>query len=226
MNHLKIIVLVISLTFSSHGVNAKNLIINSDIPPRPNHPVDVFIKKSFNDLNIEIKFFNTPTKRSYREADSGLVDGTFPHILGAQQRYHNLVRVPVSLGQLDLVAVSRIANLDLSQGIDALKGYTVGYMAGWRALEPLTRNLPRVYAVNTEASLFMMLQQKRFDVIIYGRGLSLEKIKTDNLGQLAILEPALNSQPLYLYLNKKHQALIPALTQVLKQNKPKTPVYF
>jgi len=226
VNHLKIIVLVISLISGSLGVNAQSLVLNSDIPPRPNHPVDALIKKSFNDLNIKIEFYNTPTKRSYREADSGLVDGTFPHILGAQQRYHNLVRVPVSLGQLDLVAVSRIADLDLSQGIATLKDYTVGYMAGWRALEPLTRDLPRVYAVNTEAVLFMMLQQKRFDVIIYGRGLALEKIKTDNLNQLVILEPALNSQSLYLYLHKKHQALLPALTDMLKQNKPKTPVYF
>jgi polar amino acid transport system substrate-binding protein len=42
-------------------------------------------------------------------------------------------------------------------------------------------------------------------------------VRSQKLEGVTVLEPPLSSFPVYHYLNKKHEALVPELTRVLKQ---------
>ena len=68
--------------------------------------------------------------------------------------------------------------------------------------------------------MFTLLERDRADVALYERWQGLEQART--LGVTArVLEPALLSTPMFMYLHKKHEALVPRAAEALarlKQN--------
>jgi len=202
-------------------LNKKKFTLNSMAPSTPigqaPHHLDTFITQVFNELDIDIHYRNIPSRRTFKETNSGFTDGSYPHIANANLSYQNLIRVPHTLGVHELVMVTSNANINLSLGLAGLGQYTVGYIAGWEMVKPLLKHFSHSYAIATKSKLFEMLQAKRFDIALYGRELSRAHLKQHQLCNLRILEPALRTDNLYLFMHKKHQALVPRLAKKIKQ---------
>jgi len=207
---------------SQHSVNQPEIfILNSAVPPSKNnqsaHSLDLFIEQVFSELNIKLEYRNTPSIRTFRETNSGFVDGSYPHISSASLHYKNLIKVPQSLGLHELVAVTTNPNINLSQGLAGLNHYKIGYIAGWILIEPLINDFKNTYAIANKKLLFNMLQAGRLDIILYGRGISQEHVNVDLTGTLRILEPTLRADPLHIFLHKKHRAILPLVSEKIRK---------
>ena len=209
---------------SQHSVNQPNtFILNSAVPPSDKgqaaHSLDQFIEQVFSQLNIKLEYRNTPSIRTFRETNSGFVDGSYPHISSTSLHYKNLIKVPQSLGSHELVAITTNPDINLSHGLSELSHYKIGYIVGWLLIKPLIKDLKNTYAIANKQILFNMLQAKRLDIILYSRSFAQGHVNIDLTGSLRILEPTLRTDPLYLFLHKKHQALLPAIANKIKQQR-------
>jgi len=224
-----VLILFICLTFSSKiqasqlltNKSVQSLVLNSKMPPakigqKPHH-LDRFIVSVFQQLNFKIKCRNTPSKRSFKETNLGIVDGSYPHIASTSDYYKNLIKVPEPLGVHDLVAITNNPHISLSNGLAELTQYKMGYIAGWLMLEPLIKGRHNLHAVANKATLFNMLKAKRFDIIFYSRVAATAFVKQEQSPSLRVLEPAIRTDRLYLFMHKKHQKLLPLITNKMKQ---------
>jgi len=194
-------------------------ILNSGITDTKPHPVDLFIQQVFTQLNIKITYRNTPSRRTYKEASFGLIDGTYPHIASITASHKNLVMVPEPIGMHQLVAVTTNPDINLSHGLTGLSKYKVAYVAGWVLIEPLIKGLHNTFTVTDQNTLFSMLKAKRFDVILCSRSIVAAYIKKSGSQQMRILDPVLRTDPMYLFIHQKHQKLVPLIEEKMRQLK-------
>ena len=76
-----------------------------------------------------------------------------------------------------------------------------------------------VNKVDTPEQMFKMLELGRIDLALYTLADGEAYTRTHGLQSIAALEPALKSVDLYLYLNKKHAALVPKIAATIRDMK-------
>ena len=76
-----------------------------------------------------------------------------------------------------------------------------------------------VNKVDKPEQLFRMLDEGRVDLVLYTHADGLLLARNLGLTSVAPLSPALKEVDMYLYLHKKHQALVPKLTQAIRDLK-------
>jgi polar amino acid transport system substrate-binding protein len=67
--------------------------------------------------------------------------------------------------------------------------------------------------------MFRMLDSGRIDLALYTRADGIALIRSLGLSSIAPLSPPLKDVDMYLYLNKKHEALVPQIAQALREMK-------
>jgi len=85
--------------------------------------------------------------------------------------------------------------------------------------EANTGNAKAVSKVDKPEQMFEMLQLGRVDLVLYTKADGLALIREKRLSTISDLRPALKDVNLYLYLNRKHQALVPKLAAAIKAMK-------
>jgi polar amino acid transport system substrate-binding protein len=96
----------------------------------------------------------------------------------------------------------------------------VTYIIGWKVFE---QNVPKgkeLTLVRDADQLFGLLKSGRADVALYERWQGLAKSRAMGI-KLQVLEPPLVRTKMYMYLHKKHAALVPQVAAALlklKQN--------
>lgn len=130
-----------------------------------------------------------------------------------------MIAVPTHLGIHELVVITIDPDLELSNGISSLKNHKVGYIAGWIMIEPLLKHLKNSFAIADKYTLFSMLKPDRFDAILFSKQAATELIRQDTTGTMRILEPVIRTSPLYLFMHKKHQKMLPKISKKIKQLK-------
>ncbi len=73
--------------------------------------------------------------------------------------------------------------------------------------------------IKNDKLLFTLLAKDRADVGIFGRNTGLATLKELGLNDIKALSPLIVISDLFLYIHKKHEALIPEITQVLQKMK-------
>jgi polar amino acid transport system substrate-binding protein len=123
----------------------------------------------------------------------------------------NLVRVPVLLDNFVITTMTKAASL-AAPTLEQAAGMHVGIRRGMRNVESLTAGWPNVERAVETFAMLKMLNTGNIDVIIgYPENL---RYTLEQVG----LSPDLYSfkevhrDPAYHYLNKRHAALVPALT--------------
>ena len=104
-------------------------------------------------------------------------------------------------------------------GPDSLKPYDVGIITGWKILERNSTQARSVSRVENGEQLFTMLDKGHIDVAILERMQGVMLIKQLGLRSVHLLQPPFLEGDWYLYLNKKHAALVPVITAELKKMK-------
>jgi polar amino acid transport system substrate-binding protein len=155
-------------------------------------------------------------------ANLGEVDGEGLRVAGLGGPggpYPNLVQVPERFVRISFVAFSKDATIPLDNGWDSLKPYRIAFINGWKMFEANALGARVVHKVDKPEQLFRMLEEGRVDLVLYTRADGILLARNLGLPAIAPLSPPLKDVDMYLYLHKKHQALVPKLSQAIRDIK-------
>lgn len=205
--------LVLALVVFAPYVTAKNKLTISSISNRDDSDVTELITLAYQRIGVSISVIHTPAERSLRLANKGLVDAEMYRVSGIDKEYQNLIRVPVALKTIEIVAVTNNKAINIKQWRD-LTPYKIGILRGIKTLEKNTKGMS-VTAVSHIPQLFNLLNKGRVDILLSERFYALEQLQKNPLGQAFILNPALETRALYHYIHKKHSPLLAPITEAL-----------
>jgi polar amino acid transport system substrate-binding protein len=167
----------------------------------------------FRRLEINYQLIHLPEQRALIFANNKTVDGTGPRTAAIEEKFPNLIRVPVNVLDFDFMAYSKNRAINIS-GWESLNPYSVGFINGWKIVEHNTTNAKLVTKATDYDQLFRLLEKGRIDIAILDRemgGWQLRQLGFD----LHAIEPPIITKPNFLYLHKEHANLVPQITRVL-----------
>ncbi len=167
------------------------------------------------ELNHELVWL--PAQRSLAYTNSGAYDGNLARTALIEKNNPNMLRIPEPVYEFDFMVYSRNRDLQVN-GWDSLDPYVVGIISGWKIVERNVAGAKLVTSVNDYEQLFNLLDRGRVDVAILDRVMGGWKLKQLGL-DIRALEPPLATQPMYIYLHKRHADLVPRMTRVIRQMK-------
>ena len=177
----------------------------------------VLTKELFSRIGIDAKVIRLPSGRSIINANKGIDDGVIARTAGMEEKYKNLIRIPVPVVKFKFVAYSLDKKISIT-GWDSFAPYSVGYIRGWRIYE---KNLPKTKSlttVNNAEQLFKLLMNGRAELIMfeYYRGTWWNAHLNANAH---IIGSPVAEKDMFIYMNNKHKALVPKITEAFKAMK-------
>ncbi|MCW8826249.1 MAG: transporter substrate-binding domain-containing protein [Gammaproteobacteria bacterium] len=180
--------------------------------------LDTLAVELFRRVGIELEVVIVPAKRALVNSNKGIDDGNLLRIKGLEKSYPNLVRVPESIFDSEFVGYS-LSPLSLQGEWKKLEGYTTSYVRGWKIFE---NNIPRNennVVVGEARQMFELLKEGRTDVVLYEKWQGLLLAKQSGVEGIQVLDPPFVKLNMFMYLNKKHSAIVPKVADELKQMK-------
>jgi polar amino acid transport system substrate-binding protein len=193
--------------------------VSTNNTPLDRKALEELSQEAFSRIGVEFKLVSLPSERSLFAANLGEVDGEGLRVAGLGSQYLNLVQVPERYIGISFVAFTRDLSIKLDKGWDSLKPYSVAFITGWKMFEA---NVPVAKAINRvekPEQLFRMLDGGRVDVVLYTRADGQAMVRSLGFKGIVPLSPALKDVDMYLYLHKKHEALVPRLAKALRDMK-------
>lgn len=215
--------LVLAILLASPLYAAQTLVLGTADRP----PLSTEDQKGFSDrviieackrLGVNVQIIPLASARTLSNAEQALDDGNFLRIAGVEKKFPHLVRVPEPIIEVQFVIFSKNKELK-TPNWESLKPYHVGYVRGWLIAEEKIKGVRQVTVVENRSSLFKVLESNRIELAfaeLYG-GYYL--MHTLNLPHLSIAQPPLATKEMFLYLNKKHEKLVPKLAKALRDMK-------
>lgn len=179
--------------------------------------LDRMLKEAFSRIGVQVEFVTMPSERSLLEAERGSLDGDNNRVAGLQNRYPQLIQVPESSMVYEFTAFATSPGVVINSW-DDLGRFEVAYLIGWKIFEDSVK-APRVTKVSTSKQLFSLLKAGRADVVLFDRLGGNHHLKELGINQAYAVEPPLAKREMFLYLNAKHAAMVPALTKALRAMK-------
>lgn len=152
-------------------------------------------------------------ERTLKALNAGEYFGDVIHMDGFVKMYPNLIRVPHSLVPYYAMVYTDGRSLPVKTWTD-LEPYKVCILSGIKSIEISTSTLSRVTSVARYQSIFQMLRIGRCDVAVLPQSIWLKADTVDMRG-IRVLEPPLQSWPLYHHIHKSNAAVLPLLTEAL-----------
>lgn len=216
-------ILFVCLTVTTSVCAATTLVLNTSGTPPLNTPdqtgfADEIVAEAFKRIGIRLKTVQLPAERGLKNANAGVEDGDMLRVAGLDKIYTNLICVPESIMSWEFVVFSK-HKVNLQQGWKSLSNHYVAFINGWKILE---KNVPASAHINKMRNLkqlFSFLNKDRTDMVIYERWGGLLAIKEMHMKQIKLQMPPLTVKKMYIYLHKKHQAIVQSLTNALKTMK-------
>ncbi len=131
------LILFCSLAFSTIA-SAREVVISTF--EKSSHivvAVEAIMTEAYNRLGHDINVARIPANRSLHMANSGEVDGELFRVNNIDKTYHNLIKVPIDLYSIEMVAFTKNKFFTVD-GWKSLAPYRVGYRRGIKVSE---RNL-------------------------------------------------------------------------------------
>jgi len=180
--------------------------------------LDQIASEAFRRCDLKLETMQLPAERSLINANMGIEDGEMSRIAGLEKSYPNLIRVPETIMDWEFYAFSEL-EIELKGGWSDLANYSVAFINGWKILENNVPAEAEITKVKNAEQLFYLLARKRAQIVIYERWAGLRRIKQQELKSVRPIQPVLAKRKMYMYLHKKHQALVPKLAAALKSMK-------
>ena len=186
--------------------------------PQHDGVLDLLYAELCRRVGLAVEIQASSAERGLLNANSGIDDGDVSRVLGIDQAYPNLVRVPEKVMNYQMSVFTRRASFTV-QGAASLKPYDVGILTGWKILERMITDSHGLLKLETGAQLFSMLDKDRIDVAVIEKLEGLHFIQSMKLQGIHVLQPPLVEGDWFLYLHKKHAALAPQLAEELRKMK-------
>ncbi|NDP48124.1 MAG: amino acid ABC transporter substrate-binding protein [Sulfuriferula multivorans] len=176
--------------------------------------LDAVAGEAFRRAGVKLRLVKLPAERGLINANAGTEDGDLTRIAGLEAHYPNLIRVPEKLIEYEFLAFSK--NPTLATSLDVLRARPVGIIRGWKIYEKMLAGAPAVVSSDDSAQMFRQLQLDRIDVALYERWLGLSLLRKQDIQGIYPLEPAIAKRDMYIYLHKRHAALVPKIAEALR----------
>lgn len=190
-------------------------------PPISHHlqtgMADLIVKEAFARIGIKVVILLLPAERSLIKADRGINDGDLVRVGGLQRVYPNLLQVPEKLVELEFVGFTKHIRMRPA-GWKSLAPYQVGIVTGWKILEE-NIDSSRLTTVQNRTLLFTLLVNDRADIVMYERLTGYGAVASMKLSGVYALDPPFVVTPGFLYLHKRHRALVPLVAASLRKMK-------
>ncbi|MEH6343610.1 MAG: transporter substrate-binding domain-containing protein [Bermanella sp.] len=175
------------------------------------------LTSAYAELGIEVEFKYYPASRAVKLADAGMYDGETFRGMDFINAESNLLPVMVVVAEVEWWVYSKNINFKV-QGYKSLEPYHVSSRRGILAADNILKYARKKKMLNTFEQTLLMLDAGRVDLAILPARISLailEKMPLD----IYALKPAIRVDELYHFIHKKHEALIPKITKILKRMK-------
>lgn len=216
---ITVFLLLTSFLLSAYAADAPTITVSTNNTPLDRQALQELSQEAFRRVGVDFKLVSLPSERSLHAANQGEVDGEGLRVAGLSSQYPNLVQVPERYIGVSFVAFAKDATIQLDNGWDSLKPYRIAFITGWKMFEANARGARVVNKVDKPEQMFRMLDGGRIDLALYTRADGIALARSMGLASVAPLFPSLKEVDMYLYLNKKHEALAPRLAQALKDMK-------
>lgn len=194
---------------------ADDAFVLSHIPnDKPTAQVYRVLAEAYRRIGITTRDEFLPHERSLRATNAGEIDGEVMRIAGIESEFPDLLRVPEVVYRFETFAFTTGLSFKVD-GWESLRPYSLCIMRGVRVIEQGTEGMNRTFATTID-QLIEMLRRGRCQVATFGYSTWLE-IDRLHAGPLRQLEPPVSSIPLYHYVNRRHEALIPRIAASLRQ---------
>jgi polar amino acid transport system substrate-binding protein len=183
------------------------------------HPgfLNLLAREAFRRVGVEVEVTAVPTERSLINVNAGLDDGDIFRVAGVEATFPNVIRIPEKTLDNDFIAYTKLPDVRLRDWAD-LQPYTVAYATGWKPYERNVKNVKEVTNTPSIHELFPLLEKGRVDIILMDRWQGQWVVHQGGY-KLKPLEPPLARFEMFMYLNKKHAALVPKVAQALRDMK-------
>jgi polar amino acid transport system substrate-binding protein len=175
------------------------------------------VAEAFRRVGIEIRVVQMPGERALQTSNAGNVDGDAFRVMGLQDHYNNLIPTTESIFDMNFSAFT-LSPMSTENSWDDISKLRIGIVRGYKILEFQSQGM-NVTQVNDQLSMFNMLLVGRIDVAVTSKQIGLDALRRNGITGLVLNEPPILVMPLFIYLHKKHEALVPLLTQAVKDMK-------
>lgn len=179
---------------------------------------DRVIREACKRLGVDVRIIPLSSARSLINAEQSIDDGNFLRIKGVEKKFPHLLRVPEKIIDVQFVIFSKRKNMKTPDW-KSLEPFHVGYVRGWQIAEDMIKNVRQVTVTENRTSLFKVLESDRIELAFAELFGGYYQIKTLGLEDVTIAQPSLASREMFLYLNKKHEKLMPRLAAAIKEMK-------
>lgn len=180
--------------------------------------LDTLVAEAFSRLGIEVEVIKLPAERALVNANKGIEDGNLLRIAGLEKTYPNLIRVPEKLMDTEFVGYS-MKKIPEGPGWERLNSCAVAYVKGWKIFETNVQGAEEATAVGSPEQMFGLLKEGRVDVGLYEKWQGILLARQVGLKNYQVLEPPFVTKEQFMYLHKKHAAMVPELARVLREMK-------
>lgn len=178
--------------------------------------IDILTKDVLKRIGYDVKTNVLPVERALNNINQGIDDAMILCRNNKLESYPNLRQVPEKIIDLQLTAFTISARLNIQSWND-LNNFNVGIVSGIKPLELHLAGHARLVKVKEPVQLFQLLKDKRVDYVIFTYWNGMEYIHSLGLqNQVNAIDQPLATYPMYLYLNKKHEAMIPQLVDTIR----------
>lgn len=190
-------------TFPSNGVLAKSAI--------------AIMRAAYQSIGVSITIHHLPGARSIVEVNNGNMDGELFRVQGLEDKFKHLIPVKTAILNTYTSAFSLIKNSNIKTWQD-LKPYSVAYVLGFKLAE-LNTTQSKVIHTRDLNHAFRLLINKKVEFVIDSKLNGLQIIENQQLANIHLISPPLETTQIFHYLNSKHAHLIPKLEKSLNQLK-------
>jgi polar amino acid transport system substrate-binding protein len=222
---LRVVALVVSgvlgLCTTAQAADKPLLLASANLPPIVNADGTGYLNRIFDEMFARIdqaySIQIAPGRRGLDGASSGLFDGDAARVEEVSNKFPDLMMLPepviptVFAGQMltDGSAIRTLADFS---------AYRVGYIRGWKIAETLFADHRDAIAVRNAEVLMRMLANHRIDVAFMTIAPARHLAKSQGIAPPFATDFRVQ-RDLFLFLNQRHEGLVPPLTAALRAMK-------
>lgn len=210
---------LLSLPVAGAWAQSATLSISTDNTPADRRVLQRLGEEALRRAGFGLRLLSLPSERSLVAANAGEVDGEGLRVAGLEAIYPDLLQVPEPFTTISFVAFARDPTIRVDQGWNSLKPHRIAFLNGWKIFEARAGVARSVHKVDGPEQLFRMLEHDRVDLALYTRTDGVALARSLKLDRIRALEPALADADLFLYLHRRHAALLPRIAQALREMK-------
>jgi len=171
----------------------------------------------YQNIGIDISISPLPAKRSQYLANSGGNDGEIMRIWTYGNENPNTIRVPTPYYYLETMPfVLKASKINIKKK-DELANYRLTKIRGVKHTNNITQGMINIYEMSNTEEMFKLLLSGRVDIALTNTidgHLTLARLGYDSI---KAMEQPLAVLPLYHYLHKDHELLVPLIDREIKR---------